>query len=80
MADYGRELKSAIVKEDKSRPVKISVIEQHDRVWLDIRYMYHNKDGELQYTSKGIRLETDDGTAEEALAAAQALGEEYFVW
>jgi hypothetical protein len=69
---YGKVLEEITVAEDAFRPVRVSIIEQNDKLWLDIRGMYKTKDGSLRY-GKGIRLEIDNGVAEESLLAATQL-------
>ena len=69
---YGKVLEEVTVLEDSNHPVRISLIKQHDQVWLDIRKMYRLADGELGY-GKGLRVEVDEGSAEDVILAAQSL-------
>ena len=79
MAEY-KEVKSIILRENSRRPVKVTILEKGEIMYLDLRYMYRKDDGELGHTTQGIRLEIDDETAEDTLMAAQALGEELLMW
>jgi len=72
---YGKVLDAIIVAQDSNSPVRVAIIEQRGRVWLDIRSMYY-KDAELRF-GKGVRIEVDEDTAEEAILAAQAMLEKY---
>jgi len=69
---YGKVLEEVTVLEDSNHPVRISMIEHHDRYWLDIRKMYKLVSGELGY-GKGLRVEVDEGSAEIVIMAAQSL-------
>jgi len=69
---YGKVLEEITVAEDAFRPIRVSLIEQNDKLWLDIRSMYKSRTGELAY-GKGLRLEIDNGVAEETLLAATQL-------
>jgi len=73
---YGKVLEEVTVLEDSNHPVRISLVEQHDQVWLDIRKMYRLADGQLGY-GKGLRVEVDEGSADIMVLAAQALLVEY---
>jgi len=69
---YGKVLEEVTVLEDSNNPVRISLIEQHDKVWLDVRKMYRSDGDELKY-GKGLRVEVDEGSAEIVILAAQNL-------
>jgi len=69
---YGKVLEEVTVLEDSNNPVRISLIEQRDKVWLDVRKMYRSDGDELKY-GKGLRVEVDEGSAEIVILAAQNL-------
>ena len=74
--EYGKVLEEVIVLEDSNAPVRVALVEQYDKVWLDIRKMYKRADGKLRY-GKGLRIEADEGSAEIVVLAAQNLLAEY---
>ena len=69
---YGEVLEEVTVLEDSNHPVRIALVEQYDHVWLDIRKIHKRTDGELRY-GKGLRIEVDEGSAEDVILAAQSL-------
>ena len=68
---YGKVLDELLIAEDSYKPVRISVVEQRDITYLDIRTMYKTRKG-LGF-GKGVRIEMDEGTAEEVILAAGAM-------
>lgn len=68
---YGKVLEVVLIAEDSYKPIRISVIEHKGVTYLDIRGMYKTRKG-LGF-GKGVRIEMDEGTAEEVILAAGAL-------
>ena len=68
---YGKVLEELLIAEDSYRPIRISVVEHRGELWLDIRAMYKTRKG-LGF-GKGVRIEMDEGTAEEVILAAGAM-------
>ena len=69
---YGEVLEEVMVLEDSYTPVRIALVQQYGHVWLDIRKMHKRTDGELRH-GKGLRIEVDEGSAEDVILAAQSL-------
>jgi len=76
MADeekYGKVLEALFIAEDSYRPIRISLVEQKGVTWLDIRSMYRTHGKDTLRFGKGVRIEMDEGTAEEVILAAGAM-------
>ena len=76
-SEYGDVLEEVVVLGDSNRPVRVAMVEQYDKVWLDIRSMYKRKDGTLGF-GKGVRLDAEEGSAEIVMLAAQSLLVEFY--
>jgi len=68
---YGTVVDEVTVLEDSLSPIRITLIDQYDKLWLDMRKM-HRSGEELKF-GKGLRVAVDGDAAEMVLLAAEAL-------
>lgn len=80
MAYYKKEKQTIITTADKNMrgdKIRVTRVEREDRgrVYVDVRELYTDEDGELRYTTRGVRMESEIAT-EVIIAMIRALGED----
>jgi len=75
---FGETITEVYANKDSTLPIRIAIIRHHGKMWIDIRRMWYNRDGFMQF-GKGARLEIDNGEAAEAILIANTLIGQYTV-
>lgn len=66
---YGTDLVVNVVHEFDERPVRVAIVEQRGRVYLDIRRMYRVSGDEELHFGKGVRIPIE--AAQDVLLCAE---------